>query len=128
MMATKNHKKVAVIERHFEVGGGCTHWGTIPSKALRHAVKVFHDLRTSSLLKDATADVALTFPQLIRAADGVIDKQVAQRRRYYERNKVRLYEGAARFVDPHQLEVVTAASTPAQLRADHVVIAAGSRP
>ena len=32
------HKQVVVIERHPDVGGGCTHWGTIPSKALRHAV------------------------------------------------------------------------------------------
>lgn len=30
--------RVAVIERYNNVGGGCTHWGTIPSKALRHAV------------------------------------------------------------------------------------------
>ena len=39
MMLAKNHRKVAVVERYTEVGGGCTHWGTIPSKALRHAVK-----------------------------------------------------------------------------------------
>ncbi len=37
MMLAKNHRKVAVVERYAEVGGGCTHWGTIPSKALRHA-------------------------------------------------------------------------------------------
>ncbi|MDE2220697.1 MAG: FAD-dependent oxidoreductase, partial [Gammaproteobacteria bacterium] len=45
MMATKNGRRVAVIERHAEVGGGCTHWGTIPSKALRHAVKTLADAR-----------------------------------------------------------------------------------
>ncbi|MFO0884542.1 MAG: hypothetical protein U0894_10205 [Pirellulales bacterium] len=27
--------KPAVIERHAKIGGGCTHWGTIPGKALR---------------------------------------------------------------------------------------------
>src|SRR5687768_10315912 len=86
MMAAKSHKRVAVIERHVEVGGGCTHWGTIPSKALRHAVKVLHDARANALLGEAGAGV--TFPQLLRAADSVIGKQVAQRRRYYERNKV----------------------------------------
>ena len=37
MMAAKSHLSVALVERYFEVGGGCTHWGTIPSKALRHA-------------------------------------------------------------------------------------------
>ena len=28
---------VAIVERH-RIGGGCTHWGTIPSKALRHSI------------------------------------------------------------------------------------------
>ena len=38
MNLAKSGKTVAVIERHQQVGGGCTHWGTIPSKALRHSV------------------------------------------------------------------------------------------
>ena len=36
MKAAKEGKSVAVIEKYHLVGGGCTHWGTIPSKALRH--------------------------------------------------------------------------------------------
>src|SRR5882724_4134689 len=105
MMAAKNHKRVAIVERHFEVGGGCTHWGTIPSKALRQAVKVLHDAKTNPLLGDITRDLQLGFAQLLRTADGVIDKQVAQRRRYYERNKVPVFQGDAHFVGPHELEV-----------------------
>ncbi len=38
MKAAKEGKAVAVIEKHHLVGGGCTHWGTIPSKALRHSI------------------------------------------------------------------------------------------
>ena len=37
MKACKEGKRVAIIEKHHQVGGGCTHWGTIPSKALRQA-------------------------------------------------------------------------------------------
>ena len=37
MQAAKAGLRVAVVERHHDVGGGCTHWGTIPSKALREA-------------------------------------------------------------------------------------------
>ncbi len=51
MMLTKNHRSVAVVERYIEVGGGCTHWGTIPSKALRHAVKTLNDVRRNPLLR-----------------------------------------------------------------------------
>jgi NAD(P) transhydrogenase len=126
MMATKNHKRVAVVERHSEVGGGCTHWGTIPSKALRHAVKVLHDARANALLGEPGAGV--TYPQLLRAADDVIDRQVAQRRRYYDRNKVALYEGEARFADAHHVEIERPGGTPARIRGEAIVIAAGSRP
>ena len=38
MQLAKAGKNVAVVEKHTTVGGGCTHWGTIPSKALRHSV------------------------------------------------------------------------------------------
>lgn len=43
MTAAKHHRSVALVERYYEVGGSCTHWGTIPSKALRHAAKILHD-------------------------------------------------------------------------------------
>jgi NAD(P) transhydrogenase len=128
MMAAKNHKRVAVVERHHEVGGGCTHWGTIPSKALRHAVKLVHDLRANPLLREYRRALNLSYPQLLHAADGVVAKQVAQRRRYYERNKIAVLVGEARFADPHHLDIHRTGATPLKVRAGHVVIAAGSRP
>jgi NAD(P) transhydrogenase len=127
MMAAKNHKRVAVIERHAEVGGGCTHWGTIPSKALRNAVETLHDFKRSRLLGEARLP-AISFPELLRAADGVIGKQVAQRRRYYDRNRIALLEGEARFLDAHTLEVTRSSGPPLRLQGDHFVIATGSRP
>ena len=36
MQAVKSGKRVAVAEKYHEVGGGCIHWATIPSKSLRH--------------------------------------------------------------------------------------------
>lgn len=128
MMAAKNHQRVAVVERHFEVGGGCTHWGTIPSKALRHQVKMFYELRVNPQLREYRRNLNLTFPQLLHAADGVIAAQVAQRRRYYERNKIAVLDGEARFLDAHQLEIRRPHATPVKVKAGHVVIAAGSRP
>ena len=38
MKLAKAGQRVAVVEAHSQVGGGCTHWGTIPSKALRHNI------------------------------------------------------------------------------------------
>ena len=128
MMAAKHHKSVAIIERHFEVGGGCTHWGTIPSKALRHAVKTLQDLRNNPLLREYRRNLQFGFSQLLRSADAVIGKQVSMRRRFYERNKVPVFEGEARFLDANTIEIQRRGAAPVSLNARHIVIAAGSRP
>ncbi|MGD9841330.1 MAG: Si-specific NAD(P)(+) transhydrogenase [Steroidobacteraceae bacterium] len=128
MNAAKNHLKVAMVERHMEVGGGCTHWGTIPSKALRHAVKTLQEVRQNPLLRDARSAVNLTFPQILANANRVIETQVAERRRFYERNRVPIFAGAGRFIDSNTIEVHNHAGTPVRVQGKHFVIATGSRP
>jgi len=128
MMLAKNHRSVAVVERYLEVGGGCTHWGTIPSKALRHAVKTLGDVRRNPLLGKLAADLHVTLPQLLSQAGGVIEAQVQMRRRFYERNRVPVLAGSALFLDDHTLEVIQQAGEPLRVRAEHFVIATGSRP
>jgi NAD(P) transhydrogenase len=128
MMAAKNNRRVAVVERHAEVGGGCTHWGTIPSKALRHAVKTLHDARRNPLLRDLRPHLNASFPHLLASAVGVIENQVASRRRFYDRNRVPVYGGEAWLVDAHTVEVRTRAEGPQRIGADHIIVATGSRP
>lgn len=128
MMAAKNHRSVALVERYFEVGGGCTHWGTIPSKALRHAVKIVHDMRRNPLLRAMSSPAPLTYPQLLASANKVVEAQVASRRRFYERNRVPIFGGEARFIDPHVLEVQPVAGKAHRISGKHIIIAAGSRP
>jgi NAD(P) transhydrogenase len=128
MMAAKNQKRVAVIERYASVGGGCTHWGTIPSKALRQAVKMLYDLRRSPLLRGQNLNLKVSFPQLLASASGVINAQVASRQRFYERNRVPVFAGSAWFIDTHTIEVRHPAEPPRRISADKIVIATGSRP
>ena len=128
MMAAKNHRKVAVVERYVEVGGGCTHWGTIPSKALRHAVKTLSDVRSNPMLRDLASQLHVTFPQLLSTADKVIEGQAQMRRRFYDRNRVPVLLGIAAFVDAHTVEITPRVDEPYRVTADHVVIATGSRP
>jgi NAD(P) transhydrogenase len=128
MTAAKHHKTVAVIERYYEVGGGTTHWGTIPSKALRHAAKILHDTRRNPLLREFSDSSTLTYPQLLKSANKVIETQVATRHRFYERNRVPIYSGEASFVDAHTLDVQPANGKPVRMAGKNIVIAAGSRP
>jgi NAD(P) transhydrogenase len=128
MQAAKNGLKVAVIERFGKIGGGCTHWGTIPSKALRYAIWQMTDFNNSRLYREAGVSVEFTIPQLRKSAEAVIRQQEDMRRGFYERNQVPLYFGQARFVDPHTVEIGEAHGANERLTANHFVIAVGSRP
>ena len=57
MQAAKASKSVALIERHQSVGGGCVHWGTIPSKVLRHAVQRLLEIKTSGELRGCIGEI-----------------------------------------------------------------------
>ena len=127
MTAAKHHRSVAVVERHFEVGGGCTHWGTIPSKALRHSAQLLHDVHHNPLLQSFSG-AALTYPQLLAGASRVVELQVASRNRFYQRNRVQVLTGQAQLLDAHTVQVQSGKGEPSVIRAGHLVLATGSRP
>ena len=127
MQATKAKLSVAIVERYEQVGGGCTHWGTIPSKALRHSVQKVVELKRHPLLSEVTENIAIPFTSLLHGADEVIRKQVGMRQSFYDRNRVRLVHGSARFVDAERLEVRSNGQLEI-LEADRFVVATGSRP
>ena len=128
MKLAKAGQRVAVVEAHTQVGGGCTHWGTIPSKALRHNIQLLADYRRNPLFQHTIEQVVVEFPDLLRAADSVITEQVSTRYRFYQRNRVEVLFGRARLVGPHEVEVLRPDGVAERLGASHIVIATGSRP
>jgi NAD(P) transhydrogenase len=128
MKLAKADRKVAVIEAHSQVGGGCTHWGTIPSKALRHSIQELAGYRRNPLLQHTLDQAEMEFPDLLKAADSVIDDQVRTRYRHYQRNRIEVMFGRARFLDPNHVEVLLADGIADLLEAQHIVIATGSSP
>jgi NAD(P) transhydrogenase len=128
MMLAKGGLKVAMLEKHGEIGGGCTHWGTIPSKSLRHAVQQVADYRNDPVLHQTVGPVEISYPTLLKSAESIIAQQTSVRERFYYRNQVDIITGHARFVDEFSVEVQTERGTSERYRADHFVIASGSRP
>lgn len=128
MQAAKHGKKVAIIDRLPQIGGSCTHTGTIPSKALRFAIFQMTEVANNKLYRDAGVSLDLSFQDLRRSAKAVIDRQVDMRRTFYERNDVAIYRGAASFLDAHTVEVEYEFGAKQQLATTSVVIATGARP
>ncbi len=128
MKLAKSGQRVGVVEAHRSVGGGCTHWGTIPSKALRHSIQTLADYRRNPLFQRIRSQLEVEFPDLLRAADGVINEQVSTRYRYYQRNRVEVLFGRARFLAQDRIAVRRPDGVSEELGARHFVIATGSRP
>jgi NAD(P) transhydrogenase len=128
MKLSKKGQRVAVIEMQDQVGGNCTHKGTIPSKALRHTIQLLADYRHHPLFEHTVGFMDVSWPHLLKTSDEVILRQVSMRHRFYTRNRVDVIHGRARFVDANNLEVLRASGNLEHIRADNFVIATGSRP
>jgi NAD(P) transhydrogenase len=128
MQAAKHGLRVAVIERYQSIGGGCTHWGTIPSKALRFSIFQLLEIGNHPLARATLQGIQASFPDLRQSARTIIERQVDVRQGFYIRNRVPVIHGQASFLDPHTIEVQEAAGGTQLLSAKHVVIATGSRP
>ncbi len=129
MKLTKGGLSVAVIEKYKEIGGGCTHWGTIPSKALRHSVSQLIELKNNSLfVNNYPQKASFTFADVLRHTEQVISKQVSMRSGFYNRNNCKLIFGEASFVDKHTIAVQNKDGTIDTITAKDIIIATGSRP
>ena len=128
MELAKKEKKVAIVERYKDVGGGCTHWGTIPSKALRQSVSRLIDYNSNPLFRGHDKAKHLTFSDILSHSSAVIRKQVQLRSGFYDRNRVELLTGEASFVDANTIKIVKNDGSVEKITAQRVVIATGSHP
>ncbi len=124
----KAGKSVAIVESHSLVGGGCTHWGTIPSKTLIHVIRQYSEQRKSRLFSRICPQDKVTADDLMAVVQDVVTQQVRDREGFYARNGVEVIVGHARFVDAHAVEVADASGNRRQFTANYFVIATGSHP
>ena len=128
IQAAKLGKRVAVVERYTEIGGGCTHWGTIPSKALRYSIFQLTEATNSPLFRGMSLASRMDFTELRKSATQVIMRQVEGRQSYYDRNQIQIVHGSARFLDPNTLEATEEDGGKQKLSARSFIIATGARP
>ncbi|MBI5646088.1 MAG: Si-specific NAD(P)(+) transhydrogenase [Ignavibacteriae bacterium] len=124
----KAGKSVAVIERYVKVGGGCTHWGTIPSKKLIHVTQQYAALKKNALFGKMAQTYRITYRELMASVQDAVETQVQERQGFYDRNNVDVVEGLARFHDPHTLIVLDVEGVERLYSASHFVLAPGSHP
>lgn len=120
--------KTALIEKS-RLGGECTWSGCIPSKALIHAAKCAHQIRTASRLGILAGRPEVDFARVMEHVRGirqyVYDEADAPPN--MEKLGVEVIASEARFIDPHTLELMSETGMR-KLSSRYFVIATGSRP
>jgi len=126
VQAAKLGKSVGICERREVVGGVCINTGTIPSKTFREAVLYLTGFQMRGLYGASYAvKERITMEDLLYRCEHVIKKEVDVIRDQMRRNGIVLIGGAARFLDPHTLEVAGSGGV-VRVTADKVLIATGT--
>ncbi len=126
--AAKLRKKVAVIERKRTIGGVCVHTGTIPSKTFREAVLYLSGLRQRTFYGRGYAlKENISIQDLIFRADAVMAREIEVIKAQLRRNRVVVFEGNARFIDQHSVEIASDDGYTL-VHGENFVIACGTRP
>ena len=128
MQATKKSLRVAIVEDQKSLGGNCTHWGTIPSKALRHLVRQVIRTQRNPLLRGIINPREVRWQDLIVRTREVIDSQVQVRTDFYIRNRVTVFGGRGELLGNNEVRVEDREGRLHLLKTRNVVIATGSRP
>jgi len=127
-VAVNQGQSVAVVEKG-PLGGTCLNRGCIPSKHLLYHADILETVeRADEFEIDVTVD-SVDFAEIVRTVnEEVRDDSESIRRGLQSSSQHELYDGEARFVGERTVEVSGGADDGARLRAETVLIAAGTRP
>jgi NAD(P) transhydrogenase len=128
IQGAKSGKRVAIVEKRDVIGGVGINTGTIPSKTLREAVLHLSGYNYQNIYgvsyrvkeKITMADLAFRVQHVIKTEIDVTQAQLS-------RNGIEVVTGLASFKDA-QTVVVTNSRGAAEIVADKIIIASGTRP
>ncbi len=118
-------KRVAIVERE-ALGGVCSNFGCIPTKALLHSAHVFETLRDAADFGVVVTSMYVDFPRVIERSREVADSMRNGVRVLLEKAGVEIIYGEAKFLEPNKLEV-TNGEERKTLEGTNIIIATGAR-
>jgi NAD(P) transhydrogenase len=122
-------KRVACVERAEAPGGAAVHTGTLPSKTLRETALFLSGFRQRELYGlsvELRPEIAV--PRLLSRKDAVRELEANRIQWNLERHRVPLLGGAARFLDPHTIEISSVGGSPRRVTSEFFLVATGSKP
>lgn len=129
VQAAKAGRRVLLVDRERSIGGECVSRGTIPSKTLRETALYLSGLRRRAAgLLDAELSDNVKVAALMQRLETVQGDHAEILRVQMVRNGVEVRRGRVSFRSPNILAVHGVGRSERLVRAEHVVLATGSRP
>jgi mycothione reductase len=127
-VAANQGQSVAIVEKG-RVGGTCLNRGCIPSKQLLYHADVLETVQDAGEFGIEASVDEVAFADIVREVTEDVHGDAESIRRGLESSDSHeLFDGEARFVDDHTVAVHGGEDDGAQLRADTILVAAGTRP
>ena len=118
--------KTAVVERE-NLGGICLNWGCIPTKALLRSSEIHHLLHHLDEFGFAADNVRFELPKVVKRSRAVAKQLSSGVAHLLKKNKVTVFDGAAKLAGKQTLAVSKDGSSVATLNAPHIILATGAR-
>lgn len=116
----------ALVERE-HLGGICSNWGCIPTKALLHTASIYRQIRHAGELGITVDGLKFDFSSLVQRSRRIAERMNNGVRHLLKKNEVALHEGEGRLLGPGQVEVTDSSGDKTVLRAKHIILATGAR-
>ncbi len=130
--------KTAIVERAF-LGGTCSNWGCIPTKALLRSAEIYHYMQHAKDYGLSADNVSYDAAAVVKRSRGVAGRMNSGVAFLMKKNKVSVIWGEATIdapgkitVKPHDsrlaVNVPKEALGPGSYQAKHIIVATGARP
>ena len=127
-VAANRGQSVAVVEKG-PLGGTCLNRGCIPSKLLLYHADVLETIKRADAFHIDVGGIDVAFDEIVReVTESVASSAESIRRGLRSSSRHELFEGEGRFVDDRTVEIVGGEDDGTRVRAETVLIAAGTRP
>ncbi|WP_316976400.1 dihydrolipoyl dehydrogenase [Shumkonia mesophila] len=118
--------KTAVVERE-HLGGICLNWGCIPTKALLRSADIYYEMQHAAAYGLKAGGIGFDLPAIVKRSRGVA-RQLNQGVGFLlKKNKVTVFDGAAKLAGGGKVAVSKDGKAVATLTAKHIILATGAR-
>jgi len=119
---------VLIVEKEPRLGGVCTLWGCIPTKALLHTADVLEEARHGADVGVAAREVRLDMPAALKHKEKIVRQSTNGITFLMKKNRVDVASGFGRLAGPGRVAVTGPDGAETVHVAKNVIIATGSTP